>query len=139
WLLSLIAVFWTFNLKDPHLLPFRALESWVLLACCLLLAALHLLQRGKPARLLGVGTLLGCILLVAFGEYRLHTQKALVQQARIEMPEQLGAHLIVGYRQLEELRPLVSQGLVGGVFVTRRNLRGRDLAALQAEIRELQG
>lgn len=138
WLLSLIAVFCTLNLKDPHLLPFRALESWVLLGCCLLLAGLHLLQRRKPTRLLGVGALLGCMLLVAYGEYRLQTQKTLVQEARIKAPQQLGAHLIVGYRQLEELRPLVSQGLVGGVFITRRNIRGRELAALQADIRELQ-
>ncbi len=138
WLLSLLAVFWTLNLKDPHLLPWRAWESGLLLACCLLLAPLHLLQRRTSARLLGIGILLSCMLLVALGEYRLHLQKARVAHAQIERPEQLGAHLIVGYRQFEALRPLVSQGLVGGVFVTRRNLRGRSLAALQADIRQLQ-
>lgn len=138
WLLSLVALFWTFNLKDPHLLPIRAQESLGLAIFCLLLAALHLLQRRRLPRLLGSSALVFCVLLIGLAEYRLHGQKAQVRDARIEAPEQLGAHLVVGYTSLDTLRPLVAQGLVGGVFVTRRNLRGHDLAALQADIRALQ-
>jgi hypothetical protein len=48
-----------------------------------------------------------------------------------------GRHFIVGYWRVKEVEPLVSKGLVGGIFVTRHNISG-GTQALRAEIAHLQ-
>lgn len=50
----------------------------------------------------------------------------------------LGRHVMVGYRNIEELRRLVRLGAVGGVFVTTRNAAAKSVTELAAEIAELQ-
>jgi len=59
--------------------------------------------------------------------------------------ERIGLHLIVGFHNFEELRPLVEKRAIGGIFITDHNVRGRsaektsaDIAALQ-DIRKEQG
>ena len=51
---------------------------------------------------------------------------------------QVGAHLVVGYRDLDELRELVRKDAVAGVFITARNVRGRELVQVRQELVELQ-
>ena len=51
---------------------------------------------------------------------------------------QVGAHLVVGYRDLEELRELVRRDAVAGVFITARNVRGRGLERVRRDLQELQ-
>nr|WP_246513167.1 glycoside hydrolase family 3 N-terminal domain-containing protein [Azospirillum picis] len=55
---------------------------------------------------------------------------------------ELGRHFIVGYRRVEEVETLAARGLIGGVFVSRHNLSGRQgdgaAAMLRAEIAHLQ-
>ncbi len=50
----------------------------------------------------------------------------------------IGRHFVVGYARVDDILPLVRRGLVGGVFVTHRNVAGRSAAAVAAEIRLLQ-
>jgi len=51
---------------------------------------------------------------------------------------QLGPHFMVGYSSFPEIARLAEQGLIGGVYVTRHNIRGRTVEALRAEIAALQ-
>jgi beta-N-acetylhexosaminidase len=51
---------------------------------------------------------------------------------------QVERHFVVGYRDLAVVRELVRNGHVGGVFLTRRNVVGRSVADVAAEIAELQ-
>jgi beta-N-acetylhexosaminidase len=51
---------------------------------------------------------------------------------------EIGRHVIVGYRKVSDVVPLVKSGAVGGVFITTRNLRGRTLSALRTELAMLQ-
>ena len=50
----------------------------------------------------------------------------------------LGSHFMVGYSSFPEVARLAEQGLIGGVYVTRHNIRGRTVEALRAEIATLQ-
>jgi len=50
----------------------------------------------------------------------------------------LGAHLIVGYNDLPQLKVLVQRGLVGGIFIGANNVQGRSAAAIRVAIAELQ-
>ncbi|MEQ1712961.1 MAG: glycoside hydrolase family 3 N-terminal domain-containing protein, partial [Hyphomicrobium sp.] len=52
--------------------------------------------------------------------------------------EKLGRHLMAGIDDMAEVRRLIEAKAIAGVFVTRRNLRGRTAAAIRAEIESLQ-
>ncbi|MCB1519376.1 MAG: glycoside hydrolase family 3 protein [Hyphomicrobiaceae bacterium] len=63
---------------------------------------------------------------------------AMMRSAVLAAPNEtllrLGRHLIVGYHNARQLTPLLERGALGGVFVTARNARGRNKAALAKEI-----
>nr|WP_295773327.1 glycoside hydrolase family 3 N-terminal domain-containing protein [Rhodoferax sp.] len=50
----------------------------------------------------------------------------------------LGAHIIIGYSHPEEVKSLVSQGLVGGIFIGTNTMKGKTTGAIAAEVAELQ-
>jgi beta-N-acetylhexosaminidase len=52
--------------------------------------------------------------------------------------ERVGRHIVVGYRDAAFVRDLVERRAIGGVFVTRANVAGRDAASVASEIRDLQ-
>ncbi|QKE63339.1 glycoside hydrolase family 3 protein [Aquipseudomonas campi] len=138
WLATLLLAVWAWNLKDPHLLALRPYESALLIGLCLLLALLFQRCQGRLAGILGVTVLLGSAGLSAYGEWTLLRQKAAVHAGELSGARVVGAHLLVGYSDLDELRVLVGRGMVAGVFITRRNLQGKTLEQLQTEIGELQ-
>ncbi|MCL2523360.1 MAG: glycoside hydrolase family 3 protein [Betaproteobacteria bacterium] len=50
----------------------------------------------------------------------------------------VGRHFVVGYTDFAEVAELAEKGLIGGVYLTQRNIRGRDFAAVRDEIAALQ-
>jgi len=52
--------------------------------------------------------------------------------------ERLGRHVVVGYRDIDELNTLLERRAIAGVFLTTRNVQGRDAAAIQREIAGMQ-
>ena len=50
----------------------------------------------------------------------------------------VGAHVIAGYTDIDEARELAAKGLIGGVYLTGRNVRGRRFAEVAAELADLQ-
>ncbi|MCK6545237.1 glycoside hydrolase family 3 protein [Myxococcota bacterium] len=105
--------------------------------------------REVEGALLLVGVLLGLVLARSWGarlvlalplvvacraEDRFHAAKARVLAAPPEQLARLGAHVVTGYRTLDEVRPIVEMGGVGGIFVTQRNIRGRTFREVQAEL-----
>src|SRR5262245_51747870 len=52
--------------------------------------------------------------------------------------ERLGRHVVVGYRDLDELNALIERRAIAGVFLTTRNVRGRAAAAIRQEIAGMQ-
>jgi beta-N-acetylhexosaminidase len=125
------------NLKHPQLLPVRPWELPVLMAGGAAGVALAC-RRTVAGRLLAAlwiaAPLVGLFELAAF-----HRKKYAVLAASGPSAQQLGRHFIVGYHRAEEVEPLVARGLVGGVFLTTRNARGRTAPALRDEIARLQG
>jgi len=61
-------------------------------------------------------------------------KKAAVLATPSDVLQTLGSHLIVGYHVASELTPLLSRGVLGGVFVTARNAKSRTEAQLSREI-----
>jgi len=61
-----------------------------------------------------------------------------VRHADAQTLERLGRHMIVGYREFDELRELVERRAVAGVFLAPRNVQGRSADEIRQEIAALQ-
>jgi beta-N-acetylhexosaminidase len=136
-LAAILVLLWGWQLADPHLSPLRPWHVPGLFAACALLAWGAVRRGGQ----IGMAALCAALLGAGAGGAQLLEARA-AQRRMLDADEtqvrQLGAHFIVGYRDLDQLRPLVARGLVGGVFITRRNVAGKSARQIQAEIAGLQ-
>ena len=138
WLVLAGLLFVAINLNDPHLLAYRQFETPALLIMAASGIAFYFRRPDNLNRTVGLSVLLATIVLVVLGEYSFHFRKNLVLNEIDETTLQLGEHFIVGYHKVEELKPLVSKGLVAGIFVTQRNVEGKSSQDFRNEIHELQ-
>jgi beta-N-acetylhexosaminidase len=134
---AVLVLLWSWQLADPHLSPTRPWHVPGLFAACALLAWRGL-RRGGQLGMLGL-----CAALLGAGGGAVQLAEAASAWQRVVRADdaairQLGTHFVVGYRDIEDLRPLVARGLVGGVFITRRNVAGKSARQIQAEIAGLQ-
>lgn len=120
------------HLKHPLLFALRHIETPVLLGLPLLA---WVYRRHLPglARLLFVAVF--AVTATREMEFRQTREAVLAADSAMQA---VGAHVVVGYTDLDELRPLAAKGLIGGIYLARRNIRGRDFAAVADEIAELQ-
>jgi len=61
-----------------------------------------------------------------------------VLRADPAMLERLGRHIVVGYRDIDELQALLERRAIAGVFLTTRNVQRRDAADIKREIGAMQ-
>lgn len=130
-----LALTLAWHLKHPLTFWLRPLET-TLLVLAALPAAAAWGPRGRGGRLLAL-CFVAAALLALWREGEFRQQRAEVLAADADM-RRLGAHFIVGFRDFAEVRPLAEKGLIGGIHVGRRNLRGRGVEALTRDIAELQ-
>lgn len=138
WLVLVVLLIVAWHLKDPHLFAYRHYET----ATLLLLSGGGIvfgvrLMRGA-GRMIGLGMLVMVIAITLYGEGTFQYRKDVVLNETTPGMQQLGEHLIIGYTTPDEIAPLVSKGLIGGVFITRRNSQGKSVEALRQEIAGLQ-
>ncbi|MEH2491098.1 glycoside hydrolase family 3 N-terminal domain-containing protein [Bradyrhizobium sp. AZCC 2230] len=140
WLLAPLLAFAAANKNDPYLVPMRGVGN-VALAIASIAVAVLLLRRGRWHSLTGkLLILLWCLppMLMAVAHLSFELRKHDVLSASVTEVRQLGPHFMVGYSSFPEVARLAEQGLIGGVYVTRHNIRGRSVDALRAEIAALQ-
>jgi len=138
WLVLATLWFWAWHLKDPHLRFMRAWELPLLLA--FLLAGIALAWRYARGRLrpVALGLAFAALLTALCNEAMSCQHRAEVNAMEGPLAQAVGAHFIVGYDDARELRELARKGLIGGIFVTGRNVRGRTAEELRDEIAGLQ-
>lgn len=130
WPLVLLPSAWHY--QYPLLFGLRHVESALLWVLPLLgLLCWRRLPGIARVLLVGIGLLLGWQAL----DYRLQRQAVLAAGPTMRA---VGGHFIVGYTDVDEVRELAAKGLIGGIYVGRRNVRGRSLADVHAEIAGLQ-
>ncbi|HLO78516.1 MAG TPA: glycoside hydrolase family 3 N-terminal domain-containing protein [Magnetospirillum sp.] len=126
------------NINDPFLMRFR---FWCLAAMAVIwVAGMWTVARkqGGAARHLLLLVWLGIPCAVAAAQGALAWRQLVVMSADAEVARLVGRHFMIGYDSFDDAAPLVRRGLVGGLYVTRRNLEGRSAAELGAEIARLQ-
>jgi beta-N-acetylhexosaminidase len=141
WLLGVLLLFASANLNDPYLIMLRGLGRAGLLVTCLVVVA-ALIYRGVWGRgMLGtLLVLLWCLppLAMAAAKITFETRKQAVLHAEGAEAKDLGQHFITGYTSFAEVAPLAEKGLIGGIYISQHNIKGRTAAALKAEIASLQ-
>jgi beta-N-acetylhexosaminidase len=79
-----------------------------------------------------------CLVCVPWREAQFWWKRHEVLRADPALLERLGRHIVVGYRDIDELNALIERRAIAGVFLTARNVRGRDAATIRQEIAALQ-
>lgn len=131
WPLLLLVPAWYF--KHPLLFKLRGLETAVLLG----LPIVVLWGSGRRLAPITRGLLLAVLPLAGAQEVLWQWQRAFVLAAGPAV-RSVGRHFIVGYTDFDEVATLAEKGLIGGIYVGRRNVRQRSFAAVRDEIAALQ-
>ncbi|WP_092187592.1 glycoside hydrolase family 3 N-terminal domain-containing protein [Bradyrhizobium sp. cf659] len=140
WLTAPLVAFAAANKNDPYLVPLRGAGNIVLVAASIAIVML-LLRRGRWRTMAGkLLVLLWCLppLLMSAAHLKFELRRHDVLATSAAEARQLGPHFMVGYSSFPEIARLAEQGLIGGVYVTRHNIRGRTVETLRAEIAALQ-
>ena len=142
WLLGAAFVFVSLNLYDVYLTSIRVRAAVLILAGGVLILGL-LLRYGFWSRRRIAGkllVLLWCLPPIAMASATaiLHLNKHRTLHAEGKAALELGRRFVVGYSSYDEIAPLVSKGLVAGVYISHRNIKGRTAEALRQEIASLQ-
>ncbi|WP_454901699.1 glycoside hydrolase family 3 N-terminal domain-containing protein [Variovorax gossypii] len=138
WLALAVMWFWAWHLKDPHLRFMRAWELGLLLgALAVGIAVAWRFARGR-LRPVALGVAFAALLTALANEAASRQHRAEVEAASGPVAQALGARFVVGYDDAAQLRDRVRKGLIGGIFVTGRNVKGRTATELRDEIASLQ-
>lgn len=140
WLAAPIVAFAALNKNDPYLLALRGAGNVFLVVASVMIVVV--LLRGGRWRTFGGKALVmfWCLppVLMSAAHLTFELRKHDVLGTGVAEARQLGPHFMVGYSSFPEVARLAELGLIGGVYVTRRNIRGRTVEALRAEIASLQ-
>src|SRR5437899_1299681 len=126
WLAAPVVAFASANKNDPYLVPLRGAGNIAVVATSVVIIVVLLRRgywRGVAGKLL---VLLWCLppLLMAAAHLKFELRKHEILAARTAEARQLGPHFMIGYSSFPEVGRLAEQGLIGGVYVTRHNIRG---------------
>ncbi|RXH22450.1 glycoside hydrolase family 3 N-terminal domain-containing protein [Bradyrhizobium zhanjiangense] len=140
WLAAPVVAFAAANKNDPYLLPLRGAGNIALVVASIMIVIVLLRRkhwRSTAGKLL---VMLWCLppVLMSAAHLKFELRKHDVLAASPAEARQLGPHFMVGYSSFPEVARLAEEGLIGGVYVTRHNIRGRTVEALRAEIAALQ-
>lgn len=142
WIAALVCLAAACFSDGPYVLPLRNV-AWLvsLVLAAIGLALTFLVWRGAALRLwsgrllvlIWIAVPVAAVAVMIQGKLRMQA----ILQTQASTAQHLGKHFVVGYWNVREVRELARKGLIGGIFVTRRNAaKGAD--ALRLEIAELQ-
>ncbi len=147
WTIAGVMAFLVAHSRDPLLLPLR--HYHLLLVCILagLTGIAHVIMIHRRGRRKWSPFRKGALLLVlavivtwaTIGEINFRSKKRAVLEAETSALQRVGRNLVVGYKNVRDVAPLVSRGALGGIYVTRRNVEGKSEEEFRDEIAFLQG
>ncbi len=137
WISGLFALLIALELRNPLFLLWRPAATALVFGASM--AALLVLCRtqARPHTAL-LALWLGVLLLAGAQEGVFQWRKHAVLSSSEADAQPLGAHMIVAYSDPQAVRVLVGNGLVGGVFISTQNAKGRSREAIHAELSALQ-
>jgi beta-N-acetylhexosaminidase len=146
WCALLVAIPLALTVRNPMLLRWHPVATPGVIAFAavvVLFIGIRWFQNRHPLRgqrpLWPLWALWASVLVAAcMQEGLFHWRKSQVLAANGSAARELGAHMVIGYTDPHAMKTLVARGLVGGIFITAGNVKGRSAAAIRADIDELQ-
>jgi len=136
-ILFIIATIWSYNLRDPHLLPFRDYEIVSLLILFILTSVLALLLETK---ILCYSILFLSIILmtktVITESYFLYVKSNILNTPSY-LHRLINKQLIIGFNDISEIEKLSING-IAGIYITKRNIKGKSLTEVRHILSQLQ-
>jgi beta-N-acetylhexosaminidase len=136
-LILLVCLIWCFNLRDPHLLPIRDYETWIIIALLLLLFAISWTVRNRTWKRLQIAAAVGMLAFVVGSEARFQILKEQLLRAPEGSERSINRRLIVGFNDYEEIAMLSKNG-IAGIILTKRNIENMGRDQLKKRINHLQ-
>ncbi|MCL2021840.1 MAG: glycoside hydrolase family 3 protein [Betaproteobacteria bacterium] len=146
WLLLAFVALWAgLYFKHPDFLFLRVFEMPLMLMLAAIAIwsawrvrkiAVGLSRRRESGLRLVVGMLLALLVIGQEGWYQWQKYQILREGAALS---RIGQRFVVGFWNFDDVKPLAERGLIGGIYITRRNLEGETAASLKNRIAELQG
>jgi beta-N-acetylhexosaminidase len=142
--LAFVGIWAGYYFKHPNVFFWRAFETpFMLVVACagvwsawrtrrFAIGSKHRLESGVR---LAFGMLLALLVIGQEGWFRWQRYSVLWGGAALS---RVGQHFVVGFRDFDELKPLAERGLIGGIYITHRNLKGETVTSLREHIGELQ-
>ena len=142
WLLAIALLMLGVDLYQPY---FAWVRPWadgaIVVASSAAIVSLLLCghwRRGGVATKLLVVVWCAPVLAMTTAEAAFQIDKQMVLHAGDADLADLGRHFIVGYTRIADVAPLAAKGLIGGIYVTRHNIKGRTADDLRSDIARLQ-
>ena len=130
--------------KHPSFLAWRNFETPVMLAAACIgiwrarrtrRLALNSTRRLESSLRLALGVLLAALVIGQEGQFRWQQCQVLRGGTALS---RIGQHFVVGVIDFDDVKPLAERGLIGGIYITRRNQKGETAKSLKKHIDELQ-
>lgn len=138
WLAGLILIAVGACLNDPYLAMVRGRAPKLIAVASVLVVGWLIWRRSWRKGWIAGRLLLAlwCIVPLAMVSSKLtfNFRRADVLAADSPQAKELGRHFMIGYRRAQDIAPLVTRGLIGGIYVSHRNIKGRTTDELKAEI-----
>ncbi len=142
WLTGLIFIAVGALLNDPYLAMVRGRAPTLIATASVLVVGWLLWRRSWRKGWIAGSLLLALWCIVPLGmvgsKLTFQLRKAEVLAADSQHAKQLGRHFMIGYHRAQDIAPLVAKGLIGGIYVSHRNIKGRTADELKAEIADFQ-
>lgn len=128
---------WSLNLRDPHLLPIRNYETWIIAGLVSVAFIISLGIKNICVRriLQLIAICLGAY--VISSEYNFQTHKKRLLNHPTNAERVINQRLIIGFTNIEEIEKLVQNG-IAGIFITKRNIENTIYDELRLRIEKLQ-
>jgi len=144
WGVSGLLIFWAMHLRHPLMYFLRPVETPFLLMVGLIgsIMAFRAWHRTVwfSTRMRHAATLilmLAILCLTVSAEWRYQVQRREVLAARWDM-RAIGRHFVIGFRDWGALPELAQKGLIGGIYLTARNVEGLDVQTVSRRVAHLQ-
>ena len=133
YIIVIILLILAINLKSPYLLWCRGYLFFVIV----LILFGYSWYFSRFSKIL-LALIAAVILIVGFNEVRFIIHKYKTLSSSNEILKKLSPHIIVGYKNIEDVEQLILKDAIAGIFITARNVEGKSYDQVKEEIAKLQ-